>query len=304
MNQYCSPATNTSSSKNSRGKPTTCFSYEMLLVLARLYNQAHPPNKHIALPSKGGSRNKGALWSALKDRLDAVCGSNEACWVKQPFVTARPTEHNALDAAFRPEQPENWKANPHEWLNTYDIIAVMNQYEAADKSFMFAGVFPVDFAAKPDGRSCVSREMCTLDLAALWKQKTKKVGFVFNLDKHDERGSHWVAAYVGLNPKCSNYGVHYYDSVSMAPPREIAAWMKNIAKQLAALHRSATRPPVQINKKRRQYKGSECGVFAMLFIILMMRHSFASVVQNMGYDDDVFKYRNVLFRPAAATTPS
>jgi hypothetical protein len=269
----------------------------MLVVIARLYNEHHSSKDAIPIPSS--RKHKKSLWKELHSKFFNKCGDNEACWIEQDFVVKHGSTKQKLESNFRPQKPTEWIKSPREWLNTNDIMNVMYQYEENDPSFKFIGVFPVDFAAKPlDNQVCIVQQMCKLNLKSERQNKKDKIGVIFNLDKHDEPGSHWTSLFIGLNPKKRNYGVYYYDSVASKPPTEIRRFMEEMKQQLKTLHPSyANKVKCLVNQTRRQYKGTECGIFSMLFQILMLKFSFADVCSNMGYDDDVVKFRDVLYRP-------
>ncbi len=288
-NRYCSPKIS--------NKEKSCLSYELLLLLIQLYNNSHQDK--IVLPQEG-RKNKTILWKALQMKLKNQCGDNEVCWIEQPWVQNSKTK---LERNFRPRKPNSWYKNPNEWLNTYDILDVMKQYEESDNTFAFIGVFPVDFAAMNSQRgTCIVQEMCKLNMKESWAKGTKRIGIVFNMDKHDQSGSHWTALYIGLCPKRRNFGVFYYDSVAMNPPKEIVKFMKQIQQELLKLHEHKKNHNLEyrINRVRRQYKNSNCGVFSMLFLILMLYHKFDIVCEKMGYDDDVQRYRDILYRPSSS----
>ena len=44
----------------------------------------------------------------------------------------------------------------------------------------------------------------------------KKIGIVFNLDKHDQEGSHWICMYVDLYTD----DIYYFDSYGQKPPKK------------------------------------------------------------------------------------
>lgn len=285
LNQsHCSPSVKTTSN--------SCFSYELLVLIAKLYNSSHNDKIDI-LPKK----QKLKLWSNIKKKFDSKCGSNETCWIEQPFIK-HSNEKQKLEKSFKPVKPSSWKSNPTEWLNTYDILNVMKQYEESDPTYMFVGVFPVDFASKDESSgTCIVQEMCKLNLKEVWTKGIKRVGIVFNTDKHNASGQHWITLYIGLDPKRRNFGIYYYDSVAMSPPREISVFMKSKKLELEQLHpKQKSKMAYKTNKIRRQYKGTECGMFSMLFQILMMSNRFEDVCNNMGFDDDVVKFRDILYR--------
>jgi hypothetical protein len=263
----------------------------MLVRIADLYNKMHTTKVDTKLPEK-------KLWAALQANLSGHCGNNESCWMDQAFVKGMdPQLHQKLQKRFKPKKPTAWERNPTEWLNTNDIYSVMNQYEEGDKTFRFVGVFPIDFAQQTTPGRCVSQEMCTLDLEKEWKDGKRRLGIVFNTDKSSGPGIHWISLYIGLDPKRKNYGIFFYDSVASKPPAPLAAYMKTLHNELKRLHtRSKKKCEIKINTRRRQYKGYNCGVFAMVFQTLMLRTEFDKVCKMMGYDDDVQKFRDTLYR--------
>jgi hypothetical protein len=288
---YCSPQA--INSKNKDG--VTCFNYETLVLIARLYNNTHKDK--IEISSK---RSKKKLWNAINNKMKPICGSKkENCWIDQPFVKTTP-KYDKIEKLFKPLKPESWNKNPTEWLNTYDILDVMKQYEEADKTFKFVGVFPIDFASKnAHSGQCVVNEMCQLNLKHEWNKGIRKIGIVFNTDDSKGSGEHWNSAFIGLNPKGKNFGIFFYDSVAMNPQRELSVFMKKMKKELEELHpKYKDKIEYRINKIRRQYKGTECGIFSTLFQILMLNHKYDEICNNMGRDDEVNQFRNILYRPS------
>lgn len=284
--KHCSPSM-------AKGSSNTCFSREFLVLIANIYNQSHQDD---TIPIK---KSKMALWKSIDSKMKKTCGSKESCWIEQPFIKNQTPIYSQLEKSFRPAKPLSWYENENEWLNTYDILNVMNQYQESDKSFKFVGVFPIDFAAKSDDGTCVVQQMCNLDFKQLWKEKIKKVGIIFNTDKHNQSGSHWISMFIGLNPKAKNYGIYFYDSVAMKPPKELVVFMKNSQKELIALHpKYADKLHTLVNRKRRQYSSTECGVYAMVFIISMLKQTFEFVCEHMGKDNIIETFRDVLYRPS------
>ena len=283
---YCSPKVGT--------KRASCYTRTLLLRLAELYNEAHANKVDLTMTDK-------KLWKAMHERLVDVCGDDESCWIEQPFVKG--TVARRLQGQFKPKKPASWEKNPTEWLNTNDIQAVMQQYEESDKAYRFVGVFPIDFAARTSTGACVSQEMCHLDLAEEWKNGKRKLGVIFNTDKSTGPGMHWISLFIGLDPRRKNYGVFFYDSVATKPPKQLAVYMKSLHAQLKAFHakdgKVAKRAPeLRVNTLRRQFKGYNCGVFSIVFQVFMLRYAFDKVCKMMGYDDDVQRYRDTLYRRA------
>jgi hypothetical protein len=99
---------------------------------------------------------------------------------------------------FRPEKPAEWNKKETTWLDSFNLEDVMNQYEDGYDKFEFIGPVPIDFA-DPQNQSpflgdstgkCIVDELCKLDLKDALKKGTERIGIIFNLDKHDEPGSH------------------------------------------------------------------------------------------------------------------
>lgn len=295
---HCAPKVAEKLPQKSRQDFFTCFNFNMLVVLARLYNENHGEDK-IHIPSTKAGKKR--LWQSLHDKLHPVCGDNEACWIERDFVVKRGSlnETASMSKSLKPKKPEEWKSNPREWLNTYNILHVMKQFEESDPKYHFVGVMPVDARESVGAfnKTCIVPEMCRLNLTELWDKGVRKIGVVFNLDRHDQSGSHWTSVFIGLSPRSKNFGVFYYDSVAMKPPKEIVAFMEDMSLQLISLHPTMKKKVVKkINKVRRQYGNTECGVFSMLFQIMMMKYSFVYVCKNMGYDKEVAEFREVLYR--------
>jgi hypothetical protein len=264
--------------------------------MAKLYNRFHNGKgvKPIATTSK-----KATLVRALNSRLKGVCANNdEVCWVQQPFVRENAPTPKKKDImnSFKPRKPSEWLQNKNAWLTNYDISNVVQQYEEANPKFKFMGVFPIDFALPANTSKCISPSICDLNIAQLQKRHNDvtQLGFVFNTDPHDKGGRHWIAMFVGLDANAANYGVYFYDSVAEPPPKEVRVYMDMLHKQLPV---SSKRPSIAYNKDRRQYRGTECGVFSMLFLIRMQGgEPFTDVCATMGDDNALEKYRDLFFR--------
>lgn len=213
---------------------------------------------------------------------------------------------NLLHRAFRPLHPVEWKMNPRLWLSDLDIDLVLSQYHTNlgdSHRFKFAGVFPSDFAdTMPGSGRCVSPKMCDLSVRDLLRSGTHYTGIVFNMDKHNQRGSHWVACYVGLDPSTpERFGAFYYDSSGKKPPESIHQFMLRMQSEAEQEGLNAPRIPFQVhyNAIRKQFKTTECGIYAILFIILCLQTdlAFGDLCQNIiSNDDSVHDLRWKMFR--------
>lgn len=286
----------------------TCLMAEDVRELAALYN---------ASGGRGGAgldlaaMSTEALLRELRRRAGlATDGAEDHALLRQPFVAAAPAPLlRRLRDAFRPPMPAAWRRQPRAWLSNRDIENVMRQYEAMVPDFEFVGVFPMDFAAPADGTAdskrrrperCVSQAMCDFSLPGLLARRKRHAGIVLNLDRHDQRGSHWVCLYVGADPAGTNYGVYYYDSVARRAPPEVRAFMAGVARQARALpgsRQQARRFASAVNTVRRQYQNTECGIFAMFFLCCCLsdRLCFHHICESMGFDENVAALRHTFF---------
>lgn len=244
-----------------------------------------------------------AMVRELARRVHATVGTHpgeEHKWLDLAQVRRRPGLHAELSRAFRPKRPASWQANPRTWLSSVDIAEVMRQYETSH-GLHFVGVFPRDFATRVMGR-CVSEPMCNLHVRALQDAGRSSAGIVFNMDKHTQRGSHWAACFVGVNPRRRHrFGVWYYDSVARPPPPEIAAFMQRMQSEAREVFGDKVGARFQRahNVVRRQYKNTECGIYACLFLVacIATNETFDTICRGIMADDDTtFITRDVLFR--------
>jgi hypothetical protein len=236
--------------------------------------------------------------------LGTVVG-NEYKWMGFKFIRNNPNAEQKdikrIEDSFRPKMPSTWLTNDHEWLTNEDIENVMKQYEASIPRFAFLGVYPIDFNEILANGNCVSTEICKLDIIKMRNHGIHHVGIVFNLDRHDEPGSHWVALYLGLDRGNKNYGAFYYDSVSSSPPRYVLKLLEEVRQQFREFDQEDTsRQQARVceNKIQKQFDNSECGVFSMFFIICCAAGvPFETVCEKMGSDEEVHQLRKVFFRP-------
>ncbi|GAI07732.1 unnamed protein product, partial [marine sediment metagenome] len=177
-----------------------------------------------------------------------------------------------LSDMFAPTSPEQWKKNPQEWLTTVDIQKVMSQWEKADKDFKFLGPSPIDYDTHQVFGECVWEEICKFDIKDTIKKGKKKIGLIFNLDKHTQPGSHWVALYIDI-PKEK---IYYFDSYGDDIPKQIHKFAKIVKQQGAGINMDFD---IKINKKRHQYSESECGMYSLYFIIQLIHDTHFKTFQ-------------------------
>ena len=197
----------------------------------------------------------------------------------------------SLEKRLRPAMPASWKSDPDMWLDSTNIEACLSQWEEARPDFEFMGPFPIDFAAPdpykrgPQGeKKCLMTEMCGLRVRTAMENGTKYIGIVYNLDPHYKSGSHWVANFIDI-PKGACY---YFDSYGMAPPKQVATFMKWLTTQGIK--------DLYYNARRLQYKNTECGVYCIFFIIrMLLGDDLKTFARRKPTDEEMLAKRKELF---------
>lgn len=186
----------------------TCFPTPVVIKLASAVS-----NK-IKI-SKDGEQ----MMSEVRSKLNC---KDDLCVLKKKVIG------DDLSGYFKPSRPKTWDINKNEWASTTDIDDVLKQYEGKYEDFKYLGAVPIDFDKKISSDTCISNDLCKINMKKLWDENYRKLGMVFNLDPHDKPGSHWVSMFVDMK----NGGIYYFDSVGTYPPKEVQALMGRIATQL------------------------------------------------------------------------
>jgi hypothetical protein len=232
--------------------------------------------------------------SDSKDIYTALgCKSNEEHCILDKSPLNEDTKKQLRKDYLRPRRPKQWDEDPDMWLDNYNIMAVMKQYEQAYKWFKFLGVYPIDFSAPDpytrDGSvKCLYKETCELNIRDEYSRGIRGIGMVFNLDPHFKGGSHWVALYIDLK-NINKPFVGYFDSYGYKTPPLIARLMRSLKLQIKTCE-------LGFNARRFQYGNSECGMFSMYFLICMIHGiSFKDFCKTSVNDNFMLELRNVLF---------
>ena len=98
------------------------------------------------------------------------------------------------------------------------------------------------------------------------KEQKTKLGVVFNLDKHDKDGSHWVSMFIDLEDQF----IFYLDSGGEKIQPEIKQLAERVMKQGLEMT-----PKMHIHfyencPIEHQMGENECGMYALFFIITML----------------------------------
>ena len=289
--KHCSPHIS-DDNKNNNKCPCSCFSRKSLLKIAKAWNtdlvNNYNSNKNTTPIKIYTNIPNGKLKQEINIRLKDKC-KDEWCWIQQNFVK-NINDDIINEETFKPIMPDKWYQNDRTWLNTLDIENVLSQYELQYPDFMFIGPVPIDFDKVLTFGKCVADELCKIDLSKLYKNNgIKRIGIVFNLDAHNQPGSHWVALFCDLNRK----GLYYWDSYAYPAPNEVKKLMKRLKEQGTNM---GIGMELKENKVRHQYKSSECGVYCIHFITQLLKgKTFNQIVNNKIPDDIMNKMRYKFF---------
>ena len=162
------------------------------------------------------------------------------------------------------------------------------------KDFHFLGAVPYDFDDLP------ILGIRNLNFKELEENGKTKIGIVFNLDTHDQTGSHWVALYADLKKN----QIYFFDSFASAPGKRIKKFISRIAKYLYERDfgkklklkkilnhlkknkkyeaSSLRNMDLQYNQIQHQFGNSECGVYSINFILRLVEgETFENITQNI-----------------------
>lgn len=279
IKENCSP-------KNGKRLRFTCYTKDGLFKLKEIWNVKHHDNKIKSNSPKG-------IWKSLKYLMRNTC-NKESCWLKHE-CTKNDIPSHMIKSNFAPKMPKEWKRKPTEWLNSLDIINIMKQWEKVYKQFRFIGPSPINYDDHLVNGECVWEELCHFNLKELINEGVEKVGIIFNLDKHDKSGSHWVSVFIDIVLK----KIYYFDSYGDKQPRRIKRFINKISKQFKQLNMKVD---YKLNKNRHQYSDSECGMYCLYFIIQLLKANssllkFNSLQYKKIPDKYMKKLRKRYFNP-------
>jgi len=271
----CSPK------KNKYTLKFSCFTPRLMRKLRKIWNDKHPNNK-----IKSKLRDYKGIWNELQEKMSEEC-YDESCWLKKEFIKNKIPEYH-WQKLFAPKKPKSWKKNPNEWLNTYDIRDVMNQWEKKYHNFKFIGPSPIDYdttfsSLKSD---CVTKKLCSFNLKDYIDKDITKVGVIFNLDKHNQSGSHWVSVFLNIKKR----RIFYFDSYAKPIPKQIFKFIKTVKKQGKKLDIDIRYKSIKL---RHQYGNSECGMYGLYFIITLLKNKPVSLFERkIIRDKEMLELRN------------
>ena len=276
--------------KNSH-KNDTCLDNKLLIKIGNILNQYHQANIII-----DNSRKR--LHKQISDKLSEMsqCDS-EKCWLTIKEITRHlsPDESKLFKDSFKPKKPSDWDKDPNTWLTTTQLESVLDQLaQKYHPKFKNYGALPKDFEKKHQS-SCITGDLCNIDLQKHLKEGIENIGIIFNLDDHDEPGSHWTAMYVELVPCCRRVpSVYYFDSVGTKPPKEMKALVDKLQDQFHSIKGSTM--DFLHNDIPHQRGNTECGIYCLHFLETMLKGTnFKDYIQNKKSDKEMEEKRHYYF---------
>jgi len=228
---------------------TTCFTKDIVNQIKYHYN--------VKAGRKITAKNPKTIIEHIKKNTKC---NDEQCWMK---LLPSHLRNNITNYLYRPTYPREWNNNKNEWLSNFDILAVIKQYEETYPYFKFIGPTFIDFDTKLYNNKCVENELCNFHIDTYMKSKQTKIGIVFNLDKHNQSGSHWVSLFIDLE---HNF-IFYFNSTGEETPPEIKDLIDRIIKQSSE---KGIQMEYKNNNIEHQLENTECGMYSLFFIISML----------------------------------
>jgi hypothetical protein len=305
---FCSPtATNKS----------FCYSFDSLVKIALAWNHLKSADKIIFNPKSDSDEE---LYNKIKLKLCKFTKNNDDnYWAWIDIIKLLNNNKNYKISKvmrdiekkeLRPSQPIEWINNKTEWLSNFDIDNVLSQYQnKKELYYKFHGVFTIDFYSKKSNGVCKYYQECDINMKNIINSNKKYFGFVTNLCKFNEPGTHWTSSFFILDPSLKSYGAYYYDSVKRPIPKLLKPVFIDIQEQMNKIYPNK-KFNINISNIAHQKTNTECGIFSIAFQTrwLSLLHenpanaSFDTVINFKKMNDSVMKLlRFRFFRPNSRT---
>lgn len=244
--------------------PGSCLTSEMIDSLKKKYTQINDTDP----------------LEVLQKIMESKQCKDERCVIEDKEI---------IDQRYAPEHPRSWLKNPDEWLTNKDIDNFLDDVEKKYSDFEALRTTPIDFDKRIWGQ-CVERELCDFSLKNNLDKGKKRFGTVFNLDKHDEPGSHWVSLFISVDDKA----IIFFDSAYGGVPEEIKSFVERIQDQAKSLNINLV---FRTNEVEHQKSNTECGMYSIYFIIEMLKDfkNLETFMNGNISDNVVFKKRDEYF---------
>ena len=279
---HCSP-------KNSHNE-VSCLDDKLLIKIGNLLNEYHDSNIKI-------TKCKKMLHDQISHKLSKMSKCNsEKCWMTIRALKKRlePHELKLFKESFKPTMPDEWDKNFNTWLTNKDLNAYTDLLMKKHKDYKSYESLPIDFNKKKGGQ-CISGDLCNIDLNQHFKEGKHKIGIVFNMDEHDEPGSHWTAMHMELEPCCRGTpSIYYFDSIGKKAPKQVMELVDKLQDQYKSI--KGVNMDFLYNDIKHQHGNTECGVYCLHFITSMLNGiNFEEYINNKIPDKDMEKFRHYFF---------
>jgi hypothetical protein len=242
----------------------SCYDEEMLDILREAWNKRHYDRQIKDNDYKN-------IWKSLRENMSNVCDI-ESCWYKELLSKSNNKLNKRINKIFAPSKPRLLRENPDNVIDSLDIDNIMKQYEQLYPHFRFIGPSPLDYDTHLFNGECVWQELCEFKLKKYIDQNISVIGVIFNLDNHDQDGSHWVAIIIDLNKK----QICFFCSYGSEPEKQHIKFIEEVQKQGKDL---GINLKYKMNKHEYQGDTNECGFYCMYVIINIIHgKSFESIV--------------------------
>lgn len=176
---------------------------------------------------------------------------------------------------FKPSGPKG----TDEWLNNFNIIAIMKQWMLKYPEFYSWGFSMNDFDEVDFG-------LGHPPLKEILSNGYTKIGCVVNTDTSKHRGEHWFAIYIDTAAKPPT--VEYFDSANHSPSNNVEKFMLESARLLNG-------EIIKVAKIQHQQSKSECGIYSLLYIHSRLNNVPYKKFANNRISDDVVRTFRTIF---------
>jgi hypothetical protein len=261
----------------------TCYDKTGLDLLKQKWNKRHPDNQIETNDVK-------QIWEELKHKFKKSC-KRESCWLRQNFIKHN-VDRTMLEETFAPKTPITWQKNPKEWLDSDNITDVMKQYEKKYPTFEFIGPTPIDYDKILEQNECVWNDLCKFNLNKQIERGIKHIGIIFNLDKHDQGGSHWVCLHIDIRKG----EIYFFDSYGFRIHPGVNRFSKMVIQQSKNSPYTKTFKRISNDVEHQMVTDSECGVYCLYIIIELLKGvEFTKLVSKRISDTKMVNMRKVYF---------
>jgi uncharacterized protein YejL (UPF0352 family) len=311
MDKLCAPA--------KVFKNGSCISNKLIVDIVKSYNLHYPTDKILL------NNNTEKLVKQLEYKLGNTC-DDQICWLRQDFVKVL-DNRKEITNSFRPTGPNVGI----KWLNTTNINNVIKQYQEKYPDFLYLGAVPMDFDDLPIGIRKLKIDKLydrgKTQIGIVFNTDTSDmpgehwISLYCNLKKYQ---IYYFDSAMNWENKQKNHQLPKLidERVKKLINRMIKAMYKhkynedinitNISKNIHSAYKNNNIIndkdklyidrlkhdfDIRCNTKKHQFKGTECGVYSIHFIInLVSDKSFDKIAENIKRDDVINDCRQEYFR--------